>query len=146
MLAGLEAVVIDRFGEAICVGIEQLADVREAVPLGGVLQVHHHQVVADHVGCVGVILEQPIVHVGPAIAHGGPDHWRVAPRIEHVAARKIQRQAQAERDAFMHFGHALADLRGRDQVHAALLVVGASHPSSSGRALSSAGSRSFQVS
>jgi hypothetical protein len=48
------AVVVARLGHAVAVGVEQLAHVREAVPLRGVLQVHQHQVVADHVAVRGL--------------------------------------------------------------------------------------------
>jgi hypothetical protein len=68
--AGAVAVVVDRFGDTVAVGVEQLADVGEAVPLRRVLQVHHHQVVADHVGVQRVVGDEPVVHVRLAVAHG----------------------------------------------------------------------------
>ena len=86
---GPEAVVVHRLGNAVAIGVEHLAHMRQAVPLGGVLQVHHHQVVADHVGVHRVVGDQPVVHVRPAIAQRGPQHRRQTPRVEHVAAGQV---------------------------------------------------------
>ena len=53
--SGAVAVVVDRLGLAIAVGIEQLADMGEAVPLGRVLAVQDDEIVADDVGAVGLV-------------------------------------------------------------------------------------------
>ena len=50
---------------------------------------------------------------------------RVAPRVEHVAARVVERQRQAERAALLHLGHALQHLLARHVVHAPARIVGA---------------------
>src|SRR5262245_56863494 len=52
----------------------------------------------------------------------------MAPRIERVAAGIVERQAQAEGQAFAHLGNALLDLLGREQIEPAELVVGAEIP------------------
>ena len=53
---GAVAVVVDRLGLAVAVGIEQLADMGEAVPLGRVLGVQDDEVVADDVGRIGLVV------------------------------------------------------------------------------------------
>ena len=45
VLAGLKAVVVDRLGPAVGVGVEELPDMGEAVPLRRVLQMHDDEVV-----------------------------------------------------------------------------------------------------
>ena len=67
---------------------------------------------------------QPVVHVRPAVAQRRPQHRRMAARVEHVAARVVERQAQAEGQALAHFGDALLHLLRREQVQPAELVVG----------------------
>ena len=66
-----KAVVINGLWHAVGIHIKQLANVRQAVPLGRILQVHHDQVVTDNVGVQDVVAEQPIVHVGPPVAQRG---------------------------------------------------------------------------
>ncbi len=98
----------------------------EGVPLRRVLQVDHRAVVADHVGGALDLLADREVHVGPAVgAAGRGDLRRVPARVQDVAARQIQRQAEAEGQALPHLGDALAHLLGGEQVQAPQLVVGA---------------------
>ena len=123
VFAGTKAVVVDRLGHAVGIGVEHLADVREAVPLGRILQVHHDEVVAEHVGLQHVVAEQAVVHVRPPVAQRRPQHRRVAARIQHVAAGIVERQAEAKRQAFAHFGDTLLHLLRRQQIDAAALVV-----------------------
>ena len=123
VLARAVAVVVHGLGHAVAVGVEQLADMRQAVPLGRVLQVQDHRVVVDDVGQARVVEAELIVHVRPAVAQRGSQHRRVAPRVEHVAAGIVERQAQAERKAFADFRDALLDLVRRKQVEAPELVV-----------------------
>jgi hypothetical protein len=138
--AGAVAVVVDGLGHAVAVGVEQLTDVRETVPLGRVLQVQDRQVVADDIGLRLVVDEQSVVHVRPAIAYRGPKHRRMAARVQHVAARVVERQAQAEHAALLDFGNSFANLLRVDQVQSTELVVGAEvAPVRSGRALLPAG-------
>ena len=126
---GAKAVVEDDFRLAVAVGIEAAADVRKGVPLRRVLQRHQHDVVADDVGEVRVVLAERIAEVLPAlvlagIAHRRRDPGRVPARIERRAARIVERQRQAERNALLHLGHALQHLLARHPVHAAALIVG----------------------
>ena len=107
--AGAIAVVVDRLRHAVAVGVEHLADMGQAVPLRRVLQVQDRHVVADDVGAIGVRRPNSrIVHVRPAVAQRRPQHRRMAARVEHVAAGIVERQAQAEGQAFVDLGDALA--------------------------------------
>ena len=93
------------------------------------------QVVADHVRAVLHQLRKAEVEVDAALAQRGPQHRRMARWMQHVAARIVQRQAQAERAAVAHFGHALPHLLRRDQVQPTQLVVRAEvSPGGAGRA------------
>ena len=121
---GAKAVVVDRLGQAVAIGVEVRAYVGQAVPLRGVLQVEDGQVVADDVGAALHQVGEPKVEVDAPLPQRGPQHRRVAVGVEHVAARVVERQAQAERAAVAHLGHALAHLLGRQQVETAKLVVG----------------------
>ena len=105
------------------VGVEQAAHVREPVPLRRILQGEDHTVVARHVGeqrvqAVGQEVEAPAVLVA-----GRREDRRQAARIQDVAAGKVERQAEAERQAFLHLGDALQHLLRGDQIEAAELVV-----------------------
>ena len=123
--AAAEAVVEHRLGQAVAVGVEHRADVREAVPLRRVLQVQHGQVVADHVAVPRVVVGQPVDHVGAAVAHRRPEHRRMTARVQRVAARQVERQRQAEGQPLADLGHALPHLLRPDQVQSPELVVGA---------------------
>ena len=125
VLAGPIAVVVDRFRYAVAVGVEHRTHVREAVPLRRILQVHDHEVIADHVTLRLVIGEEPVVHVGPAVAQRRADHRRMAARVKHIAPGEVERQAQAERTALANLGNALAHLFRRQQIDLSPLVVGA---------------------
>jgi hypothetical protein len=125
VLAGAVAVVEDRLRLAVAVGVEQRADVGEAVPLGRILQVHDGEVVVHHVGEVGIVSGEGVIEVGLVAAHGRAQQRRMAARVEHVAARVVERQAEAEAQSLAHLGDALSHFGGRDQVHAAELIVGA---------------------
>ena len=78
---------------------------------------------------------------GPAVgAAGRGDLRRVAARVQDVAARQVQRQAEAEGQALPHLGDALAHLLGGEQVQApAARRRGRNHPRSSPRAAGSSG-------
>ena len=65
----LIAVVVDRLGQSVAIGIEHLARMRKAVPLGRILQVHDHQVIADNVGLVRVVIHQTIIHIRTIISN-----------------------------------------------------------------------------
>jgi hypothetical protein len=133
VLAGAVAVVEHRLRLAVAVGVEQLADVRQAVPLRRVLQVQDHRVVIDDVGGFRVVALHDVDHVRAAVAQRRAQDRRMAPRVEQVAARIIQRQAQAEHQAFLHFGDALLHLLRCQQVQPSELIVRSEVPP--GRAL-----------
>ncbi len=124
MLVGAIAVVVDHLGLAVAVGVEELADMGEAVPLRRVLQRHHDDVVADDIGVAVVVPAQRVVHDRAAVALGRAQRRRVAARVEHVAAGIVERQRQAEAQPLLHLGDALEHLPGRQQVEAPQLVVG----------------------
>ncbi len=124
ILAGAKAVVIDHLRPPIGVGIEVLADMGEAVPLGGVLQRHLHDVVARHVEQAGIVTIQRIVDVGHAFADGRQQLWRMAPGIDHGAARQVERQAQTKTFAGLDLGDALHQHIAGQQGHPSQLVVG----------------------
>ena len=107
VLAGAEAVVEDDLGLAVAVGVEQLADMGEAVPLRRVLQGHLDDVVADHVDQLRVLAGERVGDVGHAVALVGDQARRVAARVDHGAAGIVERQAEAEGLAFLHLGDAL---------------------------------------
>ena len=121
--ARLEAVVVERLGHAVAVGVEEAADMGERVPLRRILQRQDHAIVARHVDeqrvdGLGVEVEAPAVLVA-----GRRQHRRQAPRVQHIAARQVERQAEAERQAFLHLGDAFEHLRRRDEVQPAELIV-----------------------
>jgi hypothetical protein len=58
-------------------------------------------------------------------AQGGEATRRIAARVEPVAAGKVERQAQAEADAFLHLGDALQQLLAGNEIDTAELIVGA---------------------
>ena len=82
VLAGAIAVVEHHLGLAVAVDIEQLPDMREAVPLRRVLQRQQHQVVADHVDQLRVVAAERIGHVRLAVALGRRQHRRIAARVD----------------------------------------------------------------
>ena len=100
--AGAVAVVVDRLGDAVAVGVELGADVRERVPLRRVLQPERHLVVGPDVEK----LSSPFAHLahgdvvedlGVALhVLGRREARRVAPLVQRGAARVVERQAQAE--------------------------------------------------
>ena len=118
-----KAVVVHRLGHAVAVGVEHRAHMRQAVPLGAVLQMHDHQVVAHHIGASRVVAPQLVVHVGLALAHRRAQHRWLAPGVEHIAPGKIQRQAQVEGLPGAHLIDALQHFLWRQEVHATALVV-----------------------
>src|SRR5579884_2882415 len=132
VLAGAVAVVEHDLRLAVAVGVEQLPDMREAVPLRRVLQRHLDDVVADHVDELRVLARQRIGDVGHAVALVGDQPWRVAARVDDGAAGVVERQAEAEGAALPHLGDALQHLVRGQQVEPAELVVGA--PVAPGRA------------
>ena len=121
--ARLEAVVVERLGHAVAVGVEHAADMGQRVPLRRVLQRQDHAIVAGHVheqrvDAVGQEVEAPAILVA-----GRREHRGQAARVQHIAAREVEREAQAERYSFLHLGNALDHLLRRDQVEAAELIV-----------------------
>ena len=107
VLAGAVAVIEDDLGGAVAVGIEQLPDMGEAVPLRRILQRHLDDVVADHVDQFRVLAGERVGDVGHAVALVGNQARRMAARVDDRAARIIERQAEAENPAFLHLGNAL---------------------------------------
>ena len=95
----------------------------QAVPLCAVLQMHDDQVVAHDIGAQGVVAPHLVVHIRLAVAHCGAEDGRAAARVEHRAAREVQRQAQVKAQALFDLGHALQDFGGGEQIHAAKLIV-----------------------
>ena len=135
---GAVAVVVDGLGDAVAVGVELGAHVRERVPLRRVLQPERHLVVGPDV-VEAVVALAHLAHgdvvedLGIALhVLGRREARRVAPLVQRGAAREVERQAQAEGDAVLDLAHALEDLLGREQVDAAELVVVA--PVAPGRA------------
>jgi len=125
VFAAAPAVVVDDFWHAVAVGIELLAPMRERVPLGGVLRPDRHRVVRHHVEQRVVLArEAEVVAELAGGAARGLDAGRPAAGYQFLAARKVQRQAEREGDAFGHFAHGCEPPRGCDKVHAADLVVG----------------------
>ena len=90
------AVVEDDLGLAISVGVEQAAGMGKAVPLRRILAVEMDGVVADDIRVSGLLTFLRMVEVGPAVAHRGADFRRKPARIERIAARSVQRQAEAK--------------------------------------------------
>ena len=111
--AGAVAVVVDGLGDAVAVGVELRAHVRERVPLRGVLQPERDLVVGPDVD-EGVVALAHLAHRDVVEDLGGAVHVlgrrearRVAPLVERGAAGEVERQAQAERDAVLDLAHAL---------------------------------------
>ena len=111
---GVAAVAVVERGlrRAVAVGIEQRAGVGEAVPLRGILQVQDGEVVVHDIGHARHLPLHPEQPVGRIAAQRGADHRRVPARVQHVAARIVERQREAERAPLPHLGDALPDLLG----------------------------------
>ena len=58
------AVVINGLGDPVAIGIKSRAHMRQAIPLGRILEVHHHQIVADDVGLLIIVAKQSVAHIG----------------------------------------------------------------------------------
>jgi hypothetical protein len=125
VLAGAKPVVEHQLGGAVAIGVELAADVGERVPLRRVLQGQQHEVVAHHVGEQRIDGVEREAEVRAVAAHGRRDARRAAPRIEHAAARVVERQRQAERPPLGDLGDALQHLVAGHVVHATALIVGA---------------------
>ena len=110
MFAGTVAIIEDDLRRAVAISVEQLADMREAVPLRRILQCHQHLVVADDVDEARVVAAERIDHVGHAVALGRRQLGRIAARIDDRAAGIIQRHRQAEGAALFHLGDGLQHL------------------------------------
>ena len=132
VLAGAVAVVEHDLGPAVAVGVEQLTDMGEAVPLCRVLQRHLDDVVADDVDQFRVLAGERIGDVRHAVAHIGEEPRWMAAGIDHVAARIIEGKAEAEGLSFPDLGNAFEHLLGGQQIESAQLIVGA--PIAPGRA------------
>ena len=124
VLAGAVAVVEDDLGPAVAVGVEQLPDMGEAVPLRRVLQRHLDDVVADHVDQFRVLAGERVGDVGHPVALVGNQARRMAARVDHRAARIIERQAEAENPSFLHLGDAFEHLFRGQQIEPADLILG----------------------
>ena len=124
VLAGAKAVVVARLRHAVAVCVEHEADMRERVPVGGILGVQHRRVVADEIGRIRIVVRDAIVHPRPAVAQRRAQHGRVAAGAKHAAARPIERQAQTKRDPFTNLARAGAHSLGRQKIEPAQLVVG----------------------
>ena len=132
VLAGAVAVVEDDLGLAVAIGVEQLPDMGEAVPLRRILQRHLDDVVADHVENCGSSRAERVGDVGHAVALVGDEPRRVAARVDDGAAGIVERQLQAEGPALLDLGDAFETLSGGQQVEPAELIVRA--PIAPGRA------------
>ena len=132
VLAGAVAVVEHDLGLAVAVGVEQLTDMGEAVPLRRVLQRHLDDVVAHDDDQFRVLAGERIGDVRHAVAHIGEEPRRMAAWIDDIAARIIEGQAEAEGLAFLDLGNALEHLLRGQQVEPAQLILGA--PIAPGRA------------
>jgi len=71
MLVGPVAVVVDALGQAVAVGVEQRADMRQRIPLRRVLQAHLDDVVAEHVDAAGTQTPQREIQILVAVPLGG---------------------------------------------------------------------------
>ena len=80
-------------------------------------------VVADNIRVSGLLTFLRMVEVGPAVAHRGADFRRKPARIERIAARSVQWQAEAKGSPFVNLRDTLARLPRRQQVEVAELVV-----------------------
>jgi hypothetical protein len=107
------AVVVDRLRHAIAIGIEELADMGEAVPLRRVLKMKNGRIIANHVRHFWVVIAQAVIEVALPLAQRRPQHWRVAPRIEPIAARIVERQAETKGNPLAYFIDPLLYLLGR---------------------------------
>ena len=138
---GAVAVVVDGLLDAVAVGVELGAGVRERVPLRRVLQRERHLVVGPHVDVTRARRTSGSRSGGrcrrrsglPSMSSVGARTRRVAPLVQRGAAGIVERQAQAEADAGLDLAHALEHLLGGEQVDAAELVVVA--PVAPGRAV-----------
>jgi hypothetical protein len=128
VLAGAKAVVITSLRHAVPVRVEHEAEMRERVPMGGILGVQHCRVVADEVGRIGIVIRDAIVHPRPAIAERRAQHRRIAARAQDTPARPIERQAQAECDPLANLARGCAHPFGRQEVDPTELVVGPEVP------------------
>ncbi len=86
----------------------------ETVPLSRILQMHYDRVVVDDIGELRVLLVRAVGEVRLVVAQRRPQHRRMPARVEHVAARVIERQAQAEGESLAHGRDALLDLLGAE--------------------------------
>ena len=100
--AGAVPVVIDGFLDAVAVGVELGARVRERVPLRRVLQPERHLVVGPHVDVTraAVLRDLALVDVvedlGIAVeVFGRREARRVAALVQRGAAGEVERQAEA---------------------------------------------------
>ncbi len=66
--AGAKPVVIDPLRDPVAVRVKQPADMGEAVPLRGILQMQDREVVVEDVGAVAI--GERAIEVGPAVAQG----------------------------------------------------------------------------
>ncbi|MCY1513351.1 hypothetical protein D9M68_478430 [compost metagenome] len=124
--AGAKAVVVHRHRDAVAVHVEVLPDVRQRVPLGRILGVERHRIVARTIDVAGVFEPQGIVHAEqPALARGHVAFRRQPVRVQRRSSGQVQRQAQAEGLARAHFARRLHPPLSRQQVQAAQFVVGA---------------------
>ena len=128
--AGAVAVVIDTLLNAVAVGVELGADVRERVPLRRVLQRQRDHVVGPHVDVLGVAEVRHLAHVHVvedarlAVHVLGRRQLRwVPPLVQRGAAGEVEREAQAEADAGLDLGHTLQHLLAIDEIDAAQFVV-----------------------
>ena len=119
MFVGAIAVVIDLFGHAIAVGIEQAAVVGQRIPLRRILRMEHDVIVA---GDLAAAIPHVVVLADMLVAGAEQAGWRA--EGHHLAAGVIQRQAEAEGDAFADLAHAGKAAFGGEPVHPADLVVG----------------------
>ncbi|CUI47885.1 Uncharacterised protein [Achromobacter sp. 2789STDY5608621] len=123
VFVGAVAVVVDAFGQAVAVGVEQRAHVRQRVPLGRVLQAHLDDVIAQHVDATRAQAAQREVQVLVAVTLGRAQLGRMAAHVDAVAAGVVQRQRQTEAQALADFLDSLHHVRGSDVIQATPLVI-----------------------
>ena len=117
------AVVRHRFFNTIAVGIEHRALVREAVPVRGVLHVEHDCFVGADVVKPRIDFRRRQIEIRFFASKHRMKHRRFAIRIQHRAARFIQRMRQREHLPGLHLLQRRKPALGSDVVHAPVLIV-----------------------
>ena len=100
-----------------------MADMGEAVPLRRILRAQGDAVVTADIAMLAAFLAKAVVEVALALTlYGMQLRWE-AMRRQDPSSGIVERKAEAERNAMLHFGDGGAHGRRRDEVQAAQLVV-----------------------